>query len=330
MLSKNGTDQLKGLAILLVVLGHLFVTKFFNSSNHSVNYLGAQGVAIFLILSGYGLTKSFLKQGIDRSFLTRRIQTVIIPYSFVTLIWIILDILQGKSYQVTILILSLIGFDLQITFDATMWYITFILLWYVIFFITFKLPLPNLLRIGILFGFSYLFRYHSHYGPTELVFWQWGLHAFMFPIGALWALLPNKYHLGKATPYAAIAGAILGFGFYFINVSANDSGLGPYMVSNFAFSFAVISLFLLFDYLDLSSRVLAFIGTISYEIYLLEAMFMYKFDLPYLIPNKGASLLLYGFALLVCSLYIKQVTTYLVQGVSLLTKPLRRPPNIRR
>ena len=325
MLNKKGTDQLKGLAILLVVLGHLFVTKFFDSSSHTVNYLGAQGVAIFLILSGYGLTKSFQKQGIDRSFLTRRLQTVLIPYSFVTLIWILLDAFQGNTYSVKTLILSLIGFDFQLTIDATMWYISFILMWYVIFFFTFKLPLPNLLRIGILFGFAYLLRYHSRFGPTELVFWQWGLHAFMFPLGALWALLPNKFHLRKATPFVAFGGSIVGFGFYLINVPLNDTGLGPYMVSNFAFSFAAISLFFFFDYFDLSSNLLTYIGTISYEIYLLEAVFMYKINIPYLLPNKGASLLLYIVTLIVSSLILKQVTKYLTQGVSHLTKPLSSP-----
>lgn len=310
MFDRQLTEQLKGVAILLVVLGHLFVTKFFNTSIHAVNYLGAQGVAIFLILSGYGLTQSFFIKGMDRTFLLRRVKTVLLPYSLVTLVWVVLDYFYGKAHSLKIVGLSLLGFDFQLTFDATMWYISFILMWYLIFYVTFRLSIPNLLRVIILFGFAYIFRYHSRDPLTEQVYWQWGLHAFMFPIGVVWALIASKFELRSWMLYPMMGIGVLSLIFYVFNVKNNDSGLGPYMLSNFSFAVAIMALFLVFRSLDANLRVLRFVGSISYEIYLLEAVLMYKYSLLYLLPNKGLSLGIYAAGLVVLSLGIQRMMRF--------------------
>lgn len=301
MLDKQSTGKLKGIAILLVIFGHLFVTKFFNITNSAVTYLGAQGVTLFLILSGYGLTQSFLKKGIDRRFLVRRVKTVSLPYFFVTLVWIILDYFQGTVYSLKIEVLSLIGFDFNVTIDATMWYIAFILIWYFLFYVTFRLPVPSLLRVLILFGFAYLFRYHSRYPLTEHVFWQWGLYAFMFPIGVTWALLTSRFQVQRWMIYPIAVLGVAGLGCYLLNVKNNGLGLGPYMVSNFSFALALIALAIVLQEFRFRLPILGFLGSISYEIYLLEAVLMYKYSLLYLLPNKGVSLILYFSGLILLS-----------------------------
>lgn len=310
MLDKQSTEKLKGIAILLVVFGHLFVTKFFNIANPNVKYLGAQGVALFLILSGYGLTQSFLKKGIDRSFLVRRGKTVLLPYFLVTLIWIVLDYVFGTVYPFKTEVLALIGFDFSGSLDATMWYIAYILIWYILFYITFRLPLPQLLRVVLLFGFAYLFRYHSKFSLTEQVHWEWGLHAFMFPLGVTWAILTSKFQNARWLLYPTV---VLGFGglvVYMLNVKNNDLGLGPYMVSNFGFALALIALVLVFQALRIHFPFLEFIGSISYEIYLFEAVLMYKYSLLYLLPNKGVSLLLYFSGLILLSWGLRHVVSF--------------------
>ena len=311
MLNKRSTEQLKGIAIILVVLGHFIVTKFINSSNSAFNYLGAQGVAIFLILSGYGLTKSFLKRGMDKGFLARRWRVVLFPYSLVTLLWFMLDYFKGKMYSLKTIVLSLAGFDFNLTMDATMWYITFILMWYLIYYLIFSLKLPNSLRVGLLFGFAYLFRYHTRVDLTEQVYWQWGLHAFMFPLGTLLALVPQS--LSQLTKKTVTAGlsfiGIMGLGIYSFSVQNNDLGLGPYMLSNFGFSVVTLSSIIILELFGLYSRLLQFIGSISFEIYLLEAVFMYKLSLPYVLPNKVLSCCLYIITLIGASLILKKITT---------------------
>lgn len=308
MLNKQSSEQLKGIAIILVVLGHLFVTKFINIANPAFTYLGAQGVALFLILSGYGLTKSYLQKGIDKSFLVRRFRVVLLPYSLVTFIWFFYDYSHGKLYSLKIIFLSLVGFDLHFTMDATMWYISYILIWYCFFYILFNLKLPNLLKVGLLFGVAYLFRYHSRVTWTEGIYWQWGLHAFMFPLGALFTFLPQLKWSEKLQKLGLGFLGLIALGFYLLNLRNNPLGLGPYMLSNFSFAVGLMALFMLRERMGYDSRLLRFVGSISYEIYLLEAVFMYKLSIPYLLPNKILSLGLYILLLTGSSLFLKKIT----------------------
>lgn len=307
-MNKHLTEQLKGIAIILVVLGHLFVTKFINITNPAFNYLGAQGVALFLILSGYGLTKSFLHKGIDQSFLLRRWRVVLIPYSLVTLVWFVYDYWLGKLYSLKIILLSLAGFDFQLTMDATMWYISYILIWYGVYYIVFNLKLPDLVKVVLLFGVAYLFRYHSRVNLTEQVYWQWGLHAFMFPLGALFAFLPQPQWSEKTQKLGLGFMGLIALGIYLLNLKNNSLGLGPYMLSNFSFAVGIIVLIMLGERLGHQSRLLRFVGSISYEIYLLEAVFMYKLCIPYLLPSKILSLCLYILLLTGSSLLLKRIT----------------------
>jgi peptidoglycan/LPS O-acetylase OafA/YrhL len=307
LINKQSTEQLKGIAIILVVLGHLFVTKFINSTNPAFNYLGAQGVALFLILSGYGLTKSFLQRGIDKSFLLRRWRVVLIPYSIVTFVWFLYDFWHGKLYSLKIIILSLAGFDFHLTMDATMWYISYILIWYGVYYILFNLKLPNLVKVGLLFGVAYLFRYHSRVNLTEQVYWQWGLHAFMFPLGALFAFLPQPQWNEKTQKVGLGFLGLIALGIYLLNLKNNPLGLGPYMLSNFSFAVGIMALIMLGERMGHDSRLLRFVGSISYEIYLLEAVFMYKLCIPYFLPNKILSLCLYILLLTGASLLLKKI-----------------------
>lgn len=63
LLSRDNTTVMRGIAILMVVIHHLslwFGTNILTS-------WGGGGVAIFMILSGYGLTMSFQKSGVKDS-----------------------------------------------------------------------------------------------------------------------------------------------------------------------------------------------------------------------------------------------------------------------
>lgn len=310
MFNRQSTEQLKGIAIILVVLGHLFVTKLINSQNPAFDYLGAQGVALFLILSGYGLTKSFLQKGIEKSFLLRRWRVVLIPYSLVTFVWLGYDYWHGKLYSLKIILLSLVGFDLHVTLDATMWYISFILIWYGIYYILFNSKLSNLVKVSLLFGvaMAYLFRYHFRVNMTAQVYWQWGLHAFMFPVGVLLAFLPQQQWSEKIQKVGLGLLSLIALGIYLLNVKNNLLGLGPYMLSNLSFAVGIMALMMLGERLGHVSRLLRFVGSISYEIYLLEAVFMSKLGIPYLLPNKILSLGLYIILLTGASLFLKKIT----------------------
>lgn len=56
-MDKSLTTQLKGIAITLITIGHCF-----GDFTRAITPFGGIGVALFLILSGYGLNESRLRQ----------------------------------------------------------------------------------------------------------------------------------------------------------------------------------------------------------------------------------------------------------------------------
>lgn len=128
---------MKGLAIMLIMLCHC-------SSYWGVYYtpLGGIGVAIFLILSGYGLNESYKRYGLD-GFWPKRIGRMMLPYSLTIGIfaivcgcsfwWFLQNILCIKTYY---------------------WFIAFMMYWYIIFYILTSIPIlcKHRLLLFCLFG----------------------------------------------------------------------------------------------------------------------------------------------------------------------------------
>ena len=60
--NRNCTTTLRGIAILIIMIGHVGVSGF---GCRLFNPFGGIGVAMFLFLSGYGLSESFKKNGLN-------------------------------------------------------------------------------------------------------------------------------------------------------------------------------------------------------------------------------------------------------------------------
>ena len=116
--------MLRGVAILLVLLGH---TKI-------VRMGGAGGVALFLILSGYGLNCSCEQHGL-KDYWRRRVQKVWLPYFFVG----VLDVFLLKPRGAGAVLCTLTGLDLGLIADKTMWYLSYIFFWYLAYYVLTRL-----------------------------------------------------------------------------------------------------------------------------------------------------------------------------------------------
>ena len=93
---------------------------------------GAIGVHLFLIVSGYGIYCSCEKN--KETYWKRRILAVYVPYLFSS---IILDIvryfvLDNQHISFKNIIISIIGLDFGLNIDPTMWYISYIFVYYFI------------------------------------------------------------------------------------------------------------------------------------------------------------------------------------------------------
>jgi peptidoglycan/LPS O-acetylase OafA/YrhL len=283
-LDQTGTTQLKGIAILLVLISHLANMNFISLPS-IFKYSGAWGVAIFLILSGYGLAQSYLKDGVKSNFLSRRFNKVLLPYAVVTALWIFIgSALNGTVYPLNTMALSLVGLDFNYSVDPTMWFVTFIALWYLSFYIVFKLPVQDILKIGTLFALAYVIKTYAMDVVPNRIYWQWSIHAYAFPAGVLVGMAYRRVSFVFSS-YANIAflslAAIVSALVFQRYVGHSLDLIDYYSRANLAFALGLMSLMIIVRYFGLQSRALSFIGVISYELYLLEWILMTKLDLPH-------------------------------------------------
>ncbi len=119
-MSKNLTNSLRGIAVILVILSHFigggFACRFFTP-------LGGIGVAIFLFLSGFGLEESYKYNGLKR-FWPKRLFRILIPYLLWAIMWFIVSLLF--KYQASLL--------------PRYWYLEYLVLWYVLFWLSKCMP----------------------------------------------------------------------------------------------------------------------------------------------------------------------------------------------
>ncbi len=139
--SQSCTSVIKGLAILLVVCCH-----YMGSFGNGVVFftpLGGIGVAIFLVLSGYGLNESWNKKEVPyKGWWRKRIVTVVFPY------FVIQCLLYWPFHT-----FSVWDFVLDVLFIkpkyAHGWYLSNLIMWYAIFYIVRRITLINKYRIHV-------------------------------------------------------------------------------------------------------------------------------------------------------------------------------------
>jgi len=261
------TNTIKGIAILLVMLGHIGI----------IPHAGAYGVELFLMLSGFGLVQSYFNSGLG-NFFSKRLSKVIIPYAIITIIWILIfghpAILNGDYYQ---LVLVVLGLDVKTTVDPSMWYIPYIIIWYIVFYLIFSANISNNKKILFLFLFSiYLYKNANIFPlPTGA-----GLYVTAFPIGAAIGMI--YYMLREHT----INRRYLSMCFFIFAVVSFCSSVYFYQGINFSFfdyaatditcALFVIGVTSLFNISKIHLSIFEFFGKISYEMYLIEFMFLMK------------------------------------------------------
>lgn len=138
-MSRDYTTCMKGFAIIFIMLSHC-------SSYWGVYYtpLGGIGVAIFLILSGYGLNESFKKNGL-KGFWPKRIGRMMLPYAIaigiMTIVsgysfwWFLQNVLCVKTYY---------------------WFIAYMMYWYIAFWVVSATPFLKEHRVPVFLVLSLL------------------------------------------------------------------------------------------------------------------------------------------------------------------------------
>ncbi len=313
-MSYDQTEQLKGIAIFFVVLGHLWVHV--SVAKPSV-ILSGNAVSMFLILSGFGITISNKSKKIGlRNFLIKRINRVMIPYWFATILIILLDYaILNKTLDIKQLILTILGLNLSVELrhlDYVRWFVTFIIFWYVVFFFGHNsLEGKNRILFILLTAFIIL--------PLNYYFFHFGWYQFFsFPTGCIIGIyfepLKNKWQKSRKTIivistmgllttliYAVLMGhehiyrTVYDFVPNIVMAYLNDAVC---LISNIG----VFGLFLSISDKGYQSRWLLFLGRYSYELFLLHGVFLIKYN-PFIHESTTISIIvsfMIFFIFLVC------------------------------
>lgn len=280
--SKDVTNELKGLAILAIVLSH--IGYFLSSDNrflYPLSVLAGVGVNLFLILSGFGLTISQIHRPLSWwRFYKKRLVKLFVP------LWVAVGVIFGmdyfllnRNYPMNELASSLIGFfpraDLWQNVDSPLWYFTLILFFYLIYPILFIKKYPWLTPLLIL-GLS-LMVLNLPLPVDPDVVKLYNQHFLAFPLGVLLALLFQKlkFRLNTLTKVIMMAMALVIFADTAIN-----SGVGrDPMIEQSVSLITAISLLVIFSLSRINFRLFSLLGIFSYEIYLLHWPILSRYNL---------------------------------------------------
>lgn len=306
-LDRIQTDQLRGIAILLIVLGHLWV-HVVQQRPHFI--FGSDGVALFLLLSGYGLTVSIERASVGFfDYASRRLRRVMIPYWTATVFILLLDFfILGRTYSDSDLIMTFLGFNFNATtqhIDYVRWYITFLIFWYLVFYIVVRLfqnkssLLTFFIISTVLFPFSYYYIKFNWY------------QFFAFPVGCAIGFFKKDIRKSFAINrkcfviVAALSGGcvlawktLLGIDSIRVCLYSqvpNILLIFTNEIGSLILAIAIVIGIACFGSMKYSSRFLLFYGGISYEMFLVHGVFLIKYN-P-IIRNPGFPEVLMSFPL---------------------------------
>ena len=263
----DGEDStiLRGIAILFVLLGH---TDYYD-------WGGAGGVVLFLILSGYGMNLSCRKGGLER-YWNKRLRKVYFPYLMVALF-----VLAGwRIRSKRVILCTLLGLDLGLIADPTMWYISFILLWYLVYYgilrlcrVTRNETVQTVLLLLCLVAASFGFRILSEKGLWHQDSGAW-LYVFAFPLGVLLGEL-TKMKVRENTRTVIQLAILLLTSAYMLGEYGRVKNTTMAMIMGIQ----PIAIVLAVKIRGRLAAVLSWFGRYSYPIYLMEGIFL---------PNRNA------------------------------------------
>jgi len=314
------TNQLKGLAILTIIFGHI---GYFLFSDHNflfpLSTISGIGVDMFLLLSGYGLAVSAIKKNLKPlEFYKRRVGKIFIPLWIVLVVILVLDaVLLKQFYDWPVMIRSFFGLypsaDIYKDLNSPLWYMTPLLFNYLIFPGVFK-QRWSLVSALVMAGIGYvvlLLPLPVADGVRHL----YELHYLAFPIGVAiaggsdtfgkyavkifkWLKLRKVLELSRYVFLIALAVV-----FYYSAWATFENILIVQLVS----ILSALSVLLMFVCFKLRMRLLEIFGEYSYEIYLFHWPLLYRFDFIYRSLPAGMGTALYLVYFLVLAYFLKKL-----------------------
>lgn len=267
---------MRGIFAIVVILHHL--TQY-TVGGHAFRYFANAGflaVGIFFFFSGYGLQKKYsMDTSYEDGFLLKRIPSVFIPYLVATFVYWGGYALVGAGSSFPYMLSSIFSSH---TMVANGWYVINILVFYVFFYLLMRICKRRqglMVAGGIIFAFLWSFFCIK----MELGIW-WYNATLCIGVGMFWAAYEGQI-LEKvknhATAVCIFATAAFLISFHFLG------SIGSFFPGLYVLAERVVGIFFILMVLGCSmkfkvgNKVLYFIGTISYELYLIHGLWIYWF-----------------------------------------------------
>lgn len=253
---------LKGLIAISVVLHHIVQGRDILILKELFGPFGSVAVGCFFFISGYGVYASYSikKQSYLDGFLKKRFRKLIVPFILVILLY---QLVNYGSYK-NILSGLLVGNpDYILPYS---WYIFCAILFYFAFYYIFKYISGERSKIFLVFIFTLIFYIVLRFILKWPGFWSGSL--FLFPIGVAF-----KYH-EKYLKKTHISHVIISFLIITILVVILYLTDIKY-IGVIEICFSSLAIMLPFTIINISSKYLIFLGSISYEVYLIQGIIFY-------------------------------------------------------
>ena len=325
----DSTETLRGLAILLLVLGH-----FSQQCTEGVlpfRITGNAAVITFLFVSGIALTKTYGLTNIGKHFFKKRFKKIMGHYWITLGLFFTLNfILIHESPSVKRVILNFAGIIWPGLPNSPAWFITYISYLYIIYYIASLLNVDNFYKLIIIFLLSYCSIFWITYCTLKEYFEIWMQYSLVFPSGVFIGLYREKIFSYLQVSYRSFP--LIYLILLLVFLCHYYDGTGIYRVSHIIPSYIFVQtvsatinpfsllivltlLIYLLDTLNFKSKFLIFLGGYSFELYLLHFPFMVNYD--FFLSRKpfATFFLIYLFFMILLSCILKKIS-YLLSRIA--------------
>lgn len=314
-LSKDNTDCIKGIFVLIVFYSHLMQYISFDTfdiSNWFVKTLGQLMVTMFLFYSGYGIYESIKKNGNDyiKKIPRNRIIVTLFNFDIAILTFLGINYIFGKTYPLKRILLSFIGWE---SVGNSNWYIFGILFLYLFTYLSFRIFKGNDKRaitlnliLTVIFSIvlSKLLPYQTWWYNTLLC----------YPLGLIYSFNKDKINsfLFNNKNYAIIL-PLLFIVFIIFYHYLRDSHWILYDIISILFSLIVI---LLTMKIKINNKFLKWCGNNLFWLYILQRV-------PMLVLNKLHYTNLYGY-IIICFISMLVLAYIYSKVFTIIDKKIKR------
>lgn len=276
LLDKEQTLYLKGIAAIVIILHHLANRVNEGYLIYNCEHIGFIIVGLFFFLSGYGLMVQSSRENYFNHFLEKRFSLILIPYAVAMIPYILLKVIYLHNYKTLTECLS--QYLRGRFFFENAWYVWLQLFMYVLFYLLFKNSSKNrrrtlMITFAIFIVYMGLFKYIIQWGS-----W-WYNSCLCFCVGLAYPLYEGKIaeFMNKRWKIVALffIWQIL-FVLTRTKLAGNQTPIKLLLDNIVCILFCVFVVALCSRY-KIGNRITEFLGTISYEIYLLHGLFIILF-----------------------------------------------------